>query len=358
LCQSIIARIKRWQEVETYVHNDQIQRLLVGQSPAWHKLLRNVVELALFTNGPILIQGESGTGKELIAQIIHQVDQRKDKQSLVLVDCTTLQATLSGSELFGHERGAFTDASNSREGAVSLADKGSLFLDELGELPLNIQAQFLRLLQEGTYKKVGSNQWKRSKFRLISATNRDLETEVDNGTFRMDLYYRVCANIIKVPNLKSRIEDIPVLVRHFISSALKMAKMPHIDSYLMNYLMTRSYKGNIRELKHLCQQLAHRYPGEGSISLAHLPRTEFQTNQEQKHFWERIGFINCLRQAIADGIGLKDIKRIAANVAMDLAIKDSDGNLQQAAQVLDISDRKLQAYQASKRKEEPPSNVA
>jgi transcriptional regulator with GAF, ATPase, and Fis domain len=137
----------------------------------------------------VLITGESGTGKELIARLIHALDSRVDKGDFVILDCTTVVPTLSGSEFFGHEKGAFTGAIAQRDGAFAMADGGTLFLDEIGELPLVLQAELLRVIEEGMYKRVGSNTWRKTSFRLLCATNRDLLQEESRGNFRKDLYY-------------------------------------------------------------------------------------------------------------------------------------------------------------------------
>lgn len=140
--------------------------------------LRRIVEVACFTTSPLLLEGESGTGKELVARLFHHLDPREGKRDLIVVDCTTIVPTLSGSEFFGHERGAFTGAMSAREGAFAAADRGTLFLDEIGELPLTMQAELLRVIQEGTYKWVGADHWRKTSFRLVCATNRDLEAEL------------------------------------------------------------------------------------------------------------------------------------------------------------------------------------
>src|SRR5262249_683962 len=148
--------------------------------------------------------GESGTGKELIARLIHDLDSRPGKPPLVVVDCTTIVPGLSGSEFFGHERGAFTGAINTRDGAFALANGGTLFLDEIGELPQPMQAELLRVIQERKYKRVGSNAWQHTDFRLVSATNMDLESGVAKGAFRGDLYYRIAGWVCRTPPLRER----------------------------------------------------------------------------------------------------------------------------------------------------------
>jgi DNA-binding NtrC family response regulator len=186
--RSIAGRFRRWLEIDRLTDSPAVRDLVVGHSPAWRRAIRDIVEMAAFTSAPVLIMGESGTGKELVARLIHALDRRVNKGELVLLDCSTIVPELSGSEFFGHEKGSYTGANQVREGAFAIADRGSLFLDEIGELPPALQAQLLRAVQERTYKRLGSNLWKQTDFRLISATNRDLMAEVEGGGFRRDLY--------------------------------------------------------------------------------------------------------------------------------------------------------------------------
>ena len=198
---TVAARLDRWQQVDDLTALPLVRDRLVGESRAWRSVLRRIVEVARFTDSPVLITGESGTGKELAARLIHALDARTQKRDLVVLDCTTIVPTLSGSEFFGHERGAFTGADSTRDGAFALADGGTLFLDEVGELPLALQAELLRVVQEGTYKRVGGNVWRASSFRLVCATNKDLLAEAAQERFRRDFYYRIAAWRIDLPRL-------------------------------------------------------------------------------------------------------------------------------------------------------------
>lgn len=217
--EAVTSRLNRIHEIETLLKSTAVQNNLIGKSPAWISALRQVVEMAHFTSSSALIMGETGTGKEMVARLFHTMDSRPSKGSLVLVDCTTIVPELSGSEFFGHERGAFTGAISSREGAFGLANKGTLFLDEVGELSLGLQSQLLRVIQEGTYKRVGGNTWHRTEFRLVCATNRDLYQEVARGNFRSDLFYRLSEWTCILPPLRERPEDILPLVYHFMKQA-------------------------------------------------------------------------------------------------------------------------------------------
>ena len=227
----IVCRLERWAAVDELVESPAVQTTLVGQSPVWKRMLRRIVELAHFTLSTVLILGESGTGKELVARLVHALDPREKKTGeFVVLDCATTVPELSGSEFFGHERGAFTGAVHARDGAFALADKGTLFLDEVGELPMPVQAQLLRAVQEHTYKRVGGNAWETADFRLVCATNKDLYETVQQGKFRHDLYYRIATWIITLPPLRDRRQDILPLARHFMRQLRPDAEPREIDS--------------------------------------------------------------------------------------------------------------------------------
>ena len=181
--EALSYRLHRWLTIDSLLKSPVITSRFAGRSSTTISMLRQVIELAFFSQNNVLLLGERGVGKEQIAHIIHDFDQRTAKSDMVTLDCSTLKKELSGSELFGHDRGAFTGADNNREGAVSLADKGTFFLDEITEMPVNLQSEFLRVVQEGSYKKLGSNIWRRSQFRLVAATNRNLIEKVNNGEF-------------------------------------------------------------------------------------------------------------------------------------------------------------------------------
>lgn len=344
------ARVSRWTAIDEIMASDRVKKTLVGSSPAWQKAVRRAVEVACFSTAPVLILGESGTGKELISRLIHDLDPRRDKQGLVLLDCTTIVPELSGSEFFGHEKGAFTNAMANRDGAFALSDRGTLFLDEIGELPMRLQAELLRVIQEGLYKRVGSNLWKNTQFRLVCATNRDLLQEIEKNNFRQDLYYRLSTCIIQLPALRERRLDIPELAEHFLAATLKTAFPPLIDPLVMNFLMTHPYPGNVRQLSQLISRLAYRHTGQGPITLGDIPEIDRQSNTAAEYQWHENGFKDSIRAALANGVGLKDIKRVAGEVAIDTAVEDAKGNVQEAAERLEVSDRLIQGYLAEKKR--------
>ncbi len=348
LNKAIEARLNRWAAIDQIMESERVKKTLIGSCPAWQKALRRVVEVARFSTAPVLVLGESGTGKELIAKLIHDLDLRRDKQEMVLLDCTTIVPELSGSEFFGHEKGAFTNAVANRDGAFALADRGTLFLDEIGELPLRLQAELLRVSQDGLYKRVGSNMWKQTQFRLVCATHRDLLQEVEKGNFRQDLYYRLSTSIIQLPPLRERRLDIPELAEHFLGQNLKTPTP--IDPLVMNFLMTHPLPGNVRQLGQLISRISYRHTGDGPVTLGDIPEMDRQTNAYSEHQWHENGFKDSIREALANGVGLKDIKRIAGEVAIDTAMEDAKGNVQEAAERLDVSDRLVQGYLAEKKK--------
>ncbi|MEY4902491.1 MAG: hypothetical protein RLZZ292_306 [Bacteroidota bacterium] len=347
--ETLLKRLDRWAIIDKLFQSDKVKKTLIGNSPAWKRLLRQVIEVAYFTKSSILILGESGTGKELISRLIHELDIRPYKQELVLLDCSSISPELSGSEFFGHEKGAFTNAISTREGAFALADKGTLFLDEIGELPLHLQAELLRVVQEGTYKRVGSNTWKQTNFRLVCATNRNLLNEVQKTNFREDLYYRISTWVCQLPPLRDRREDIPELARFFLKEVLKKEKIPNFDENVLHYLQTRAYPGNIRELRQLVTRIAYRHVGEGAISIGDIPEMDRPSMQEISLPLNNSDFSNYLRKALGTGLGLKEIVNNISDTLKEMAIEEADGNLQAAAQRLEVTDRTLQNFQATRR---------
>ncbi len=227
---------------------------LVGASSAFTKLMAMVGYVAE-TDSAVLLTGETGTGKELIARAIHTLSGRRNNP-LVTLDCATLPAGLAESELFGHERGAFTGALSRRRGRFELADGGTLFLDEIGDLPLELQAKLLRVLQAGDFERVGGTRTLSVNVRTIAATHRDLAEHCRQGRFRTDLFYRLQVFPIELPPLRERREDIPLLVHHFTRTyAAKLGKrIPTVPERTMGVLCNYGWPGNIRELQHLIER--------------------------------------------------------------------------------------------------------
>jgi transcriptional regulator with GAF, ATPase, and Fis domain len=342
------ARLQRWQAIDQIIASPLVRENLVGSSPAWITLLRNVVEVACYTTAPVLLLGESGTGKELLARLIHTLDPRPENRELVVLDCTTVVPELSGSEFFGHERGAFTNAHAARDGAFALADGGTLFLDEIGELPPPLQAQLLRVVQENTYKRLGSNTWQRAEFRLICATNRNLWNDVTVGGFRRDLYYRLAGWVLRVPSLHERGDDVLPLATHFLSAVCPGTARAGFDPAISAYLKRREYPGNIRDLRQLMLRIGMRHVGEGPISFADIPDDKRPIVPLPPLPWQDLELERAVGRAISLGFGLKEISRVASEIAVRHAMR-STGCLHDAALRLGVTDRALQMRQASAR---------
>lgn len=227
---------------------------IIGKSKALMDVLATIQRIAK-TNASVLITGESGTGKELIAEAVH-LNSTRAKKPFVKVNLGGISQTLFESEMFGHKKGAFTDASSDRAGRFELADKGTIFLDEIGDLDLSCQVKLLRVLQEQTFEVLGDSRPHKVDIRVVSATNADLRRMVQEHTFREDLFYRINLITVHLPALRERREDIPLLVRHFAEQQCKANGLPKVDftAEAMRYLQSLPYPGNIRELKNLVER--------------------------------------------------------------------------------------------------------
>jgi DNA-binding NtrC family response regulator len=240
---------------ESISSNKFINNKIIGKSPLLINVFNTISRISK-TNASVLITGESGTGKELIAESIHENSDRS-KNPFVKVNLGGISQSLFESEMFGHKKGAFTDAHYDRIGRFELANKGSIFLDEIGELDAACQVKLLRVLQDKTFESLGDSKQKQVDVRIISATNRNLAEMVAKGIFREDLFYRINLITIRVPALRERIDDIPLLVNHFVKKQVEQNRLSSIEvsAEAMNYLKKLPYPGNIRELKNLVDRV-------------------------------------------------------------------------------------------------------
>ncbi|HUX60845.1 MAG TPA: sigma-54 dependent transcriptional regulator [Ignavibacteriaceae bacterium] len=262
----LLIKIRRLFEVRNLILENRLLRKeiqrnfdfenIVGKSPAIKKIF-DMIQTVADTDTTVLITGKSGTGKELVARALHYNSKRKNKP-MISVNCGTITENLIESELFGHKRGAFTGAISDKEGLIKAADGGTLFLDEISELPLQLQVKLLRVLQEKEYTPVGSTASISVNVRFIASTNRDLKDDVVNGRFREDLYYRLNIVEIRLPSLKEREEDIPLLADHFLDKYRKELNknIKGIDSEAMRSMMNYEWKGEIRELENTLERAA------------------------------------------------------------------------------------------------------
>jgi formate hydrogenlyase transcriptional activator len=270
---------------------------IVGQSPSLRNVLR-LVEVVAATDATVLLLGETGTGKELVARAIHQRSQRHE-QSFVTLNCAAIPSSLFESELFGHERGAFTGAHMQRVGRLELADRGTFFLDEVGDLPLELQPKLLRTLQEHTYERLGSARTKSIDVRLVAATNCDLEQSVADKRFRSDLYYRLNVFPIRIPPLRERREDIPLLAEYFTRKfAQRMGK--HIEilpAAMMQKLVRWEWPGNVRELENLIERSVILTTGNTlNVSLPSKTSSAIDAVEVISNFEEQARIVSVLRE--------------------------------------------------------------
>lgn len=252
---------------------------MIGSSPAMQKV-QSLIKKVADSKASVLITGESGVGKELVADAIHNLSSRKEK-SFIKVHCAALNETLLESELFGHEKGAFTGADKLQRGRFELADQGSIFLDEIGEINKNVQIKILRVLQEHKFERVGGEETIDADVRVIAATNRNLEDEVKNGNFREDLYYRLNVIHIQVPPLRERKEDIPLLIAAFLEEFNKEngKNIKGLDNRAKAAMYKYDWPGNIRELRN-CMESAVIMCSEEEISVEDLPPTVSGSSKE------------------------------------------------------------------------------
>lgn len=241
------------------------QGKLVGVSPQM-QYLKDSISMVAHSNYAVLISGETGTGKELVAHSVHDQSGRRDKP-MIYVNCAALPESIAESELFGHVKGAFTGAISHRAGKFELADKGTLFLDEIGELPLHLQAKLLRVIQQGEVQRVGADKNSFVDVRIIAATNRDLEKEVEEGRFRSDLYHRLNVFPIYIPPLRERTGDIPVLAGYLLEKVRSQFNLPnlHIHPRCLDYMETQAWMGNVRELEHTLMRVSLRVIQQGEL---------------------------------------------------------------------------------------------
>ncbi len=265
--RSFIQVEKESRKVHNAIEAEDLPVTFIGNSPKIKEILSMVRRIAL-VNASVLISGESGTGKEVIADLIHQMSTRKDKK-MVKVNCSAIPETLMESELFGHVKGAFTGAILDRKGRFEEADNGILFLDEIGEVSPMIQVKLLRTLQTMEFEPVGSSTTRKVDVRIISATNKDLQTEVQLGHFREDLYYRLNVIPLFIPPLRERKQDIPDLVQHFLNEFTEETQVQFTHEALMK-LVHYSWDGNIRQLRNVIQRILALTPSD-IISEEDLP---------------------------------------------------------------------------------------
>lgn len=339
LLSTIERAIERQQLVRNNtVMKNELERLqgngeIIGESAALRRVLEIAAKVAP-TESTVLIQGPSGTGKELIANYIYQRSERSS-QPFVTVNCASIPDTLIESELFGYEKGAFTDARTMKPGIVEIADKGTLFLDEIGDISPTVQPKILRFIQSGEFRRVGGNQVLKADCRILSATNKNLKDEVKEGRFREDLLYRLNVITIELPSLRQRREDIPLLVQSFLTTRMKTRTPKTISAKAMEVLLAYDWPGNIRELENVIERAAilcqNNMIEPRDLSLPNSPLVLPPANGQDNK--------------IGTAMPLKDIERLH----IEGVLRSFRGNKTESAKILGISLKtlytKIQQYQ-------------
>ncbi len=312
-------------------HRDHFEEM-VGKSSEMQEIF-DLIERVAPSKANVLIIGESGTGKELIAKAIHERSPRAEKP-FVTVNCNAIPENLLESEMFGHVRGSFTGAIANKPGLVEKAHTGTLFLDEVGEIPLSIQAKLLRFLQEREFRRVGGNEDKRVDVRVITATNRDLEAELEAGSFRQDLYYRLNVIRIRVPPLVEREEDIPLLINHFLTkfTGEQNKKITKVSSLALRVLSDYHYPGNVRELENIIERCVTLEQSD-QLTAENLPSKLIEIGSSAHSLGDM--------DIPPDGIDLNQVMENMERRLVNRALEITGGNRSRAARLLGITLRSL-----------------
>jgi two-component system response regulator PilR (NtrC family) len=326
-------------------------KLIIGKSPAIERVF-NLIEKIADTPTNVLLTGESGTGKELVAKAIHQQSSRRD-EPFVTIHCGAIPENLIESELFGHIKGSFTGAIQNKIGLLEMANGGTVFLDEVGEIPLAMQVKLLRFIQERTFRRVGCTENLSVNVRIICATNKDLEAEIERGTFREDLYYRLNVIQIQLPPLRQRKEDIPILAEHFVRkyAAQLNRKIDGISQEAMEKLKGYLYPGNVRELENILER-AVALEGSSEVQTASLPS---DIAHGMRREWGATGRGQEVLRLPEEGVHLEDLVEDIEKKMILQALERTHGVKKRAAELLHVSFRsfryRLEKYAMNDRDE-------
>ncbi|MDR1367706.1 MAG: nitrogen regulation protein NR(I), partial [Candidatus Accumulibacter sp.] len=334
---------------------------IIGRAPAMQEVFRAIGRLSQ-SNATVMITGESGSGKELVAHAVHRHSPRSDKP-FIAINTAAIPRDLLESELFGHERGAFTGAATQRQGRFEQAENGTLFLDEIGDMPPELQTRLLRVLSDGTYYRVGGHLPLKAKVRIIAATHQNLETRVKEGLFREDLFHRLNVIRMRLPSLRDRREDIPILVKYFLQkSAKELGVEPkRFSDIALKYLVTLDFPGNVRQLENLCHWLTVMAPGQ-QIDLVDIPPELRDVPAEADALdWESGLAVEVDRLLAAnDGRVHEKLAKLFESVLINRALAHTGGRRVEAAQALGIGrntiTRKIKELEISNGKTDNPEH--
>ncbi|HUU68690.1 MAG TPA: sigma 54-interacting transcriptional regulator [Planctomycetota bacterium] len=341
---AILKRRNRQREIELDAHDIPGRFGIVGNSPAMRKVFNAVQKAAVLSDASVLITGESGTGKELLAQAIHNLDEKRREHPFVVVNCSAITPTLAESELFGHKRGAFTGSVDDRLGYFRAANGGTIFLDEMSEMDLSLQPKLLRVLQESRVMPVGGEEEEEIDVRVIAASNRDLTECVRTGAFRLDLFQRLNVIPIEVPPLRMRRDDILPLIMHFVRkhAGHYRGTIAKVEPRVVDAIAALDSEGNVRQLENLVRHVLLTKEAGDTLELSDLPRnviskllTAPDSNGEQtvaEHLFERI---------TRDGMSLQDVLDYCEHLVLDKALAQTGHNQTKTAELLKTTPRTI-----------------
>lgn len=343
LADDVSARLTRWAEVDELVHSSEVQDALAGRTLAWTSLLREIVEVARFSDASVLLIGESGTGKDVIARLIHELDPRPFKDEFVTIDCRTFGGTHDGGDLTGHPGGTSEDADSSLFGEIGLEtlgvrDAGTIFLDEVGELPSSLRGSLLRNIEHRNRRPVGGTGTPMSNLRLICSTS---EEPPGPGSETTDDFWERITTRFRLPPLREHRDDIPTIAEHLLRRLRPRGEEIQLDPALGAFLEGRDYPANVHDLLTLIRGISARHAGPGVVTVGSIPQDERFELGTVDHSWQRYDLERAVRLALDEGASLKTIGEAARDAAIRLVLSDEGGDVARAAKRLRATTRTI-----------------
>jgi DNA-binding NtrC family response regulator len=343
LADQVSARLTRWGEVEGLVHSSEVQDALAGRTLAWTSLLREIVEVARFSDASVLLIGESGTGKDVVARLIHELDARPIKDKFVTIDCRTFVGTHDGEDLAGHHPGTFEEANPHFFGDIGLEtlgvrDAGTIFLDEVGNLPSSLRGSLLRNIEQRIRRPVGGTGWHTSNLRLICSTS---EEPSGLGSETADDFWERITAWFRLPPLREHRDDIPTIAEHLLRRLRPDGEVIQLDPALDAFLESRDYPANVHDLLTLVRGISARHAGPGVVTVGSIPQDERFKLGMVDHSWQTQDLERAVRHAIDAGASLKTIGETARDAAVRIALSYEGGDVARAAKRLRATTRTI-----------------
>jgi DNA-binding NtrC family response regulator len=356
LADEVSARLSRWAEVDALVHSSEVQDALAGRTLAWNSLLREIVEVARFSDASVLLIGESGTGKDIVARLIHELDPRPFKDEFVTIDCRTFGASRNGDDLAGHPVGTSEDADVPLFGDIGLEtlgvrDVGTIFLDEVGQLPASLRGSLLRNIEQRNRRPVGGTGTPMSNLRLICSTS---EERSGPGSEAADDFWERITTRFRLPPLREHRDDIPTIAEHLLRRQRPNGEEIQLDPALGAFLKDRDYPANVHDLLTLIRGISARHAGPGVVTVGSIPQDERFELGTVDHSWQRQDLERAVRLAIDAGASLKTIGEAARDTAVRIALSYEEGDVGRAAKRLRATTRTIASRTGADQAETEP----